>query len=110
MRAKRVNTMAVIVGSVAYAIAGTVCARLLAGHVAWWLAKRPQWNGPKVAPTGEQWSGAWCCGMLAGFVWPLIAVVALVPTERWAVGAERRELQRQQAERIRQLETELGLK
>lgn len=111
------SALGIVLTSAAYGLAGLVCARLLAGHLAWTYCRNSDGDYdytqhcylPRTAPSGEQWFGAWCLGLAAALIWPLIGLLVCFPSERWSVGEERRHVQRAQRERIDELEKELGL-
>lgn len=110
------SALEIVLGSTVYGLAGVVCARLTAGHLAWHFANHTSHycfgcreNRPASRPDGEQWLGAWCLALAAAIVWPVIGLLICFPSERWSVGEERRQIQRRQAARIAELEKELGL-
>jgi hypothetical protein len=102
------SLLAILAASLAYAVAGLVCARLIAGHLAYrfWERSYKRFDGPD----GEQWLGAWLIGLAVGVVWPLALLISKINFTRFAVGAEAREIQRRQAQRITDLERQAGIR
>lgn len=68
-----------------YGVGAVVCARLMAGHLAW------KWKSQFVErPEALDWLGGACFGLCAGLVWPALVVSRLARRiELPAVGAER---------------------
>lgn len=103
-------TALIVACLVVYGLCALMCARLVAGALAWRMNERYRdHRKPNRVPDGEQWFGGWVVGLLAGFVWPMTIVFWAIPFERLAMGEERRQIQRRQAERIANLEEELGI-
>ena len=95
-----------------YAVGALICARLLAGHLAW------KWKSAFVErPAPLDWVAGWCFGLLACWLWlPLLLVRGLGRVRVPVIGAEREAREREQArllqasrERVAELERELGI-
>lgn len=91
--------------SIPYSVCGLVCARMIAGHLAW----KWKWSS-HLAPDTAQWFGAAICGLALGVIWPLVLVTVKLPMSRLAVGEEAAEIRRRQAKRIAELEREAGIR
>ncbi|WP_320672364.1 hypothetical protein [Patulibacter defluvii] len=110
------STLVIVLLAVAYTAVGAGFTRATAGHLAYaWRNTehaRDRVRYPAITPktppppSNDQWIGGLLVGLLVGVIWPLVPL-ALLPT--FKVGAERRELERRQAERIADLERQLGV-
>lgn len=105
----------ILLPSLAYGSGVLICARLLAGHLAYYFAEstyvaRTYGEGFAQEPDGSQWFGAAMVGLALGLFWPLVWLERRLPWRRWAIGAEADAIRRQQAERIAELEREVGIR
>ncbi len=106
-----------------YSVGTFVCARLVAGHLAWkWVVRRrakyeaqyDQYVYTRTSPdlhrlpTDDDWIGAVCVGLLAGLIWPLVWLSRHMPWERFAIGAEAEAVRRERAKQIAEFEREEG--
>ena len=106
----------IVVASLAYAACGLVCARLIAGHLAYRFrdidAQQYHHISSDRMPTGEQWFGGWCVGLCIGAIWPSAWLIWRVFTRfpRITIGAEGRDRKHREARRIEDLEREAGIR
>lgn len=107
--------------SLVYAGCGLVCARLVAGHLAWYwnetarVRHKARWPsihnpGEYIQPNGEQWFGGVLVGVVSGVVWPAVFIGVRLNLGRFAIGAEAEAVRREQRERIDELEREAGIR
>lgn len=86
-----------------YSVGQLVCARLIAGHLAWKWQDHYHWARSR-EPDTAQWFGAFLCGLVLGVVWPLVWLRRRLPWERFAIGAEAEVVRRERAKRIAEFE------
>jgi hypothetical protein len=95
-----------------YCAVAVIAWRLVAGHLAWWWFERNTWSYKRdhTSPDSERWIAAGVMGLFAALIWPVLLLWRLLPRTNIGIGAEARAKARQQAERIRELEKEAGLR
>lgn len=93
-----------------YASGWLVFARLFAGHFGWKAAERRTLRS--YASATEPYDFGWYLvgGLAIGWLWPIFLAGRCIRMERFAVGAEREAIVRQQRERIKELEREMGVR
>lgn len=95
-----------LLGIILYSLVGVAFVRPVAGHIAWSTSN----SYHQKHPDGSDWGWGTFVGIMCAFVWPLLVIAYISDKIMPAIGAEKKMLEKQKDERIKQLERELDIK